>query len=232
MPRALSDFERRLPSDSVYFRFFGLDGPDPEAAAAACDVDYRDRYGYVGDGAGRIVAVAHYRRDAADPARAEVDVRRRRASPGPGSRHAPARAPRRNRPRARHRDLRGQGAGAEPAHARRLRELRIPDAAEGNSRRRTGRGRADAHAGLRREDRPPLRAGRRRLDGAPLRAPLGGGDRRQPRARKDRRGDPPQPRRHRLSRPDLPGESARPRRSRASAATPASPTSKARSISP
>ena len=69
---ALSDFERRLPSDSVYFRFFGLDGPDPEAAAAASDVDYRDRYGYVGDGAGRIVAVAHYRRDAADPARAEV----------------------------------------------------------------------------------------------------------------------------------------------------------------
>ena len=69
---ALLDFQRRLPADSVYFQFFGVHGPDARAAAAACDVDYRDRYGYVGEGAGRIVAVAHYRRDAPDPARAEV----------------------------------------------------------------------------------------------------------------------------------------------------------------
>ncbi len=69
---ALLAFERRMPADSVYFRFFGVDGPDPKTAAAACEVDYRDRYGYVGEAARRIVAVAHYRRDATDPARAEV----------------------------------------------------------------------------------------------------------------------------------------------------------------
>jgi succinyl-CoA synthetase alpha subunit/GNAT superfamily N-acetyltransferase len=69
---ALLDFERRLPADSVYFRFFGIDRPDATTAASACAVDYRDRFGYVGEGAGRIVAVAHYRRDASDPARAEV----------------------------------------------------------------------------------------------------------------------------------------------------------------
>ena len=69
---ALLDFERRLPADSVYFQFFGIPGPDAATAAASSAVDYRDRYGYVGEGAGRIVAVGHYRRDASDPARAEV----------------------------------------------------------------------------------------------------------------------------------------------------------------
>ncbi len=69
---ALLDFERRLPADSAYFRFFGIDRPDAATAAAACAVDYRDRFGYVGEGAGRIVAAAHYVREATDPARAEV----------------------------------------------------------------------------------------------------------------------------------------------------------------
>ncbi len=69
---ALLDFERRLAGDSVYFRFFGIDRPDARTAASACAVDYRDRFGYVGESAGRIVAVAHYVRDPSEPARAEV----------------------------------------------------------------------------------------------------------------------------------------------------------------
>ncbi len=70
--QALLEFERRLPADSAYFRFFGIDRPDATTAASACAVDYRDRYGYVGEGAGRIVAAGHYRRDPSDPGRAEV----------------------------------------------------------------------------------------------------------------------------------------------------------------
>ncbi len=69
---ALLDFQKGLPADSVYFRFFGVPGPDPRAAAAAAAVDYRDRFGYVGEAAGRLVAVAHYVRDASDPSLAEV----------------------------------------------------------------------------------------------------------------------------------------------------------------
>jgi acetyl coenzyme A synthetase (ADP forming)-like protein len=69
---ALLDFEERLPGDSPYFGFLGIDGPDVEAAARECRVDYRDRFTYVGEGGGRLVAVGHYRRDSADPGRAEV----------------------------------------------------------------------------------------------------------------------------------------------------------------
>ncbi len=68
----LLEFERRLPAGSPYFRFFGAAGPAEAAAAGACRADYRDRFGYVGEGGGRIVAVAHYRRDPSDPALAEV----------------------------------------------------------------------------------------------------------------------------------------------------------------
>jgi len=69
---ALAAFQGRLPADSVYFRFFGAGGPSPETARAATRVDYRDRFGYVGDAAGRIVAAAHYRRSPADPTLADV----------------------------------------------------------------------------------------------------------------------------------------------------------------
>jgi len=68
----LSEFQGRLPADSVYFRFFGAKGPDAATARAACQTDYHDRFGYVGDAAGRIVAAAHYVRSAHDPSLAEV----------------------------------------------------------------------------------------------------------------------------------------------------------------
>ncbi|HYX22106.1 MAG TPA: hypothetical protein VFA98_14790, partial [Thermoanaerobaculia bacterium] len=64
---ALLEFQKRLPADSVYFRFFGAAGASAASAQAAAEADYRDRFGYVGDAAGRIVAAAHYRRTAADP---------------------------------------------------------------------------------------------------------------------------------------------------------------------
>ncbi len=69
---ALFEFQKRLPSDSVYFRFFDAAGASPASAQAAVEADYRDRFGYVGDAAGRIVAAAHYRRTAADPTVADV----------------------------------------------------------------------------------------------------------------------------------------------------------------
>src|SRR5512135_2572845 len=69
---ALADFQRRLPRESVYFRFFGAAEAGPALAHAAAGADYRDRFGYVGDAAGRIVAAAHYRRSASDPALADV----------------------------------------------------------------------------------------------------------------------------------------------------------------
>ena len=49
---ALLDFERRLPADSVYFRFFGSRPRRRRRRRPPADVDYRDRYGYVGDGGG------------------------------------------------------------------------------------------------------------------------------------------------------------------------------------
>lgn len=82
---ALLEFERRLPADSGYFRFFGTDRPDAKTAASTCAVDYRDRFGYVGEGAGRIVAVAHYIRDASDPERAEVTFAVEEAMQGQGA---------------------------------------------------------------------------------------------------------------------------------------------------
>ncbi len=69
---ALLAFERRLPSGTAYFRFFGSGGPSETSAAAACRVDYRDRFGYVAEGGGGIVAVGHYRRDPRDAGLAEV----------------------------------------------------------------------------------------------------------------------------------------------------------------
>jgi acetyl coenzyme A synthetase (ADP forming)-like protein len=69
---ALYDFDRRLPPGSPYFDYFGIQGADEQAAARACRVDYRDRFTYVGEGGGRIIAVGHYRRDAAEAGRAEV----------------------------------------------------------------------------------------------------------------------------------------------------------------
>lgn len=69
---ALAEFQGRLPADSVYFHFFGARGPDGATARAAADADYRDRFGYVGEAAGRIVAAGHYLRCAADPSLAEV----------------------------------------------------------------------------------------------------------------------------------------------------------------
>jgi acetyl coenzyme A synthetase (ADP forming)-like protein len=70
-PKLLA-FERGLPAGSPYFAFLGIRGPDPAAAQASCRVDYRDRFTYVGEGAGRILAVGHYRRGSDDPERAEV----------------------------------------------------------------------------------------------------------------------------------------------------------------
>ena len=69
---ALAAFQARLPADSVYFRFFGAAAPSVETARAAVESDYRDRFGYVGDAAGRIIAAAHYRRSDSDRAIADV----------------------------------------------------------------------------------------------------------------------------------------------------------------
>jgi acetyl coenzyme A synthetase (ADP forming)-like protein len=69
---AVAAFQGRLPSDSVYFRFFGADRASSDTARAACASDYRDRFGYVGDAAGRIVAAGHYRRSGTDASLAEV----------------------------------------------------------------------------------------------------------------------------------------------------------------
>jgi hypothetical protein len=124
---ALRDFEQRLPSGSVYFRFFGADGPDPKTAAAACDVDYRGRYG-------TSATRRTHRRGGALPARrrrsprAEVTFAvesRSGARVGTRRSNASLKSP------ARASGLRGQGPG-QPAHARRLRELRIPHAAKVN----------------------------------------------------------------------------------------------------
>jgi acetate---CoA ligase (ADP-forming) len=81
---ALVDFQRRLPPDSVYFRFFGATGAGADAARAAADSDYRDRFGYVADAAGRIVAAAHYRRWPTDATRADVTFAVEEALQGQG----------------------------------------------------------------------------------------------------------------------------------------------------
>ena len=122
---ALLEFQRRLPPDSVYFRFFGAAAATPDLARAAAESDYRDRFGYVGDAAGRIVAAAHYRRTRRGRRRRRGHLRRGAGPAGAGHRDPAPRAARRDRPGARHHDVRGAGAGAEPADARRVRQLRL-----------------------------------------------------------------------------------------------------------
>ncbi len=69
---ALLVFERGLPPETAYFRFFGSGEPSRSSATAACGVDYRDRFGYVAEGGGGIVAAGHYRRDPREAGLAEV----------------------------------------------------------------------------------------------------------------------------------------------------------------
>jgi acetyl coenzyme A synthetase (ADP forming)-like protein len=69
---ALLAFYNRLSRDSLYLRFFSATRIDPERAAGFCRVDYDNVFAFVGEAAGRIVAVAHYFRDPKHPERAEV----------------------------------------------------------------------------------------------------------------------------------------------------------------
>ena len=170
--------------------------------------------------------MAHYRRDASDPARAEVTFAVEEPLRGQG---VGTRLLERLAEIARARgiaDLRGPGAGAESAHARRLRELRIPDAAarstpKANGSRSSLTPTPDFEEKTAHRSEQAAAASMARLF-EPRSVAV---DRRQPRARQDRRGDPPQPARDGLSRRDLSGESDRRPRSRASAATPAWRTS-------
>lgn len=69
----IMELHQGLSSKSMYFRFFA---PIPnftlERAEALASVDYENSFALVGELAGRLVAAAHYYRDAEDPERAEV----------------------------------------------------------------------------------------------------------------------------------------------------------------
>ena len=65
-------FFQRLSPDSLYFRFFSVPRLDVKKADAACQVDYENTFGLVGETSGRIVAVAHFYRDPKRPERAEA----------------------------------------------------------------------------------------------------------------------------------------------------------------
>jgi acetate---CoA ligase (ADP-forming) len=65
-------FFQRLSPDSLYFRFFSVPRLDVKKADAACQVDYENTFGLVGETSGRIVAVAHFYRDPNRPERAEA----------------------------------------------------------------------------------------------------------------------------------------------------------------
>lgn len=69
---ALADFYRRLSPESLYLRFFGAVRIDEARAADICHVDYDDRFGFVAETSGRIVAAAHYYRYPQDRERAEA----------------------------------------------------------------------------------------------------------------------------------------------------------------
>ena len=65
-------FYRRLSARSLYLRFFGHPSVDDARAIDLCDVDYEDRYGFVAEVGGRLVAAAHYFRNLRRPDRAEA----------------------------------------------------------------------------------------------------------------------------------------------------------------
>jgi acetyl coenzyme A synthetase (ADP forming)-like protein len=65
-------FYKRLSPDSLYFRFFSVPNVSAEKAETFCRVDYINLFAFVGEAAGRIVAVAHYFRFPNHPERAEV----------------------------------------------------------------------------------------------------------------------------------------------------------------
>ena len=92
-------------------------------------------------------------------------VHRRRRPAGPGHRHAAARAPRGDRAGARHHHVRGGGPRRQPAHARRVPQLRLRDDGAADATSGVGEGRADARADAPSTSggRPSARSGRRRL---------------------------------------------------------------------